>query len=62
MIINPKYNSENEFKNAQAKLKQYEEEYNKTQHEYYADEIEELKQLINNIKSYESTKQTSIYY
>ncbi len=49
MIINPKYSNENELQNAQAKLKQYEEEYNKTQHEYYIDEIEELKQLINNI-------------
>ena len=39
MIINPKYNNDNELKNTQAKLKQYEEEYNKAQHEYYIDEI-----------------------
>ena len=61
MIINPKYNCENELKNAQEKLKQYEEEYNKTQHEYYIDEIEELKQLINNIKSYESPQDKPVY-
>ena len=61
MIINPKYNCENELKNAQEKLKQYEEEYNKTQHEYYIDEIEELKQLIENIKTYESPQSKSVY-
>ena len=39
MIINPKYNINNELQNVEAKLKQYEEKYNETQHEYYIDEI-----------------------
>ncbi len=43
MIINPKFSNENELQNAEAKLKQYGEEYNRLQHEYYIDEIEELK-------------------
>jgi hypothetical protein len=41
MIIKPKYNSKNELQNAEAKLKQYEKEYNETQHEYYVDEIKD---------------------
>jgi len=107
MIINPKYNSENELKNTQAKLKQYEEEYNKTQHnnniddirqfkqkifdawknkkynhkndiiyipmikptfkqfhyklQYYNDEIEYLKQIIDNIKTYKSPQSKPVY-
>ncbi len=44
MIINPKYNINNQLKNAEAKLKQYEEEYIKTQHEYHIDKIKESKQ------------------
>jgi hypothetical protein len=54
MIINPKYSNENELQNAEAKLKQYEKEYNESHHEYYIDAIEEMKQLLSNIKSYES--------
>ncbi len=46
MIINPKYNSENVLKNAQAKLKQYEEECNKTQHNNNIDDIRQFKQKI----------------
>ena len=61
MIINPKYNNNNELKNVEAKLKQYEEEYNKTQHEYYIDEINELKEYINNIKTYESPNKKPKY-
>jgi len=45
LIINPKYNNDKELKKAQAKLKQYENEYNKTQHEYYIDEINDLKSI-----------------
>jgi 1,2-phenylacetyl-CoA epoxidase PaaB subunit len=48
MIFNPKYNMNNQLKNAEAKLKQYEEEYNKTQHEYYIDEIKDLKEYQKN--------------
>jgi hypothetical protein len=51
MIINPKYNINNQLKNAEAKLKQYEEEYIKTQHEYYIDKIKEVKQQIFNVWS-----------
>jgi hypothetical protein len=40
MIINPKYNINNELKNAEAKLNQYEEDYNKIQ----IDEIKDFKQ------------------
>ena len=61
MIINPKYNNDNELKHAQAKLKQYEEEYNKTQHEYYVDEIKDLEECINNIKTYESPNKKPKY-
>ena len=61
MIVNPKYNSENELKNAEAKLKQYEEEYNESQHEYYIDEIEVLKEYINNIKTYKSPQKKPVY-
>ena len=46
MIINPKYNSENELKNVQAKLKQYEEEYNETQDNNNIDDIKQFKQKI----------------
>jgi hypothetical protein len=52
MIINPKYNNSNELKNAEAKLKQYEEEYKNTQHEYYIDKINDLKEYIDSIKTY----------
>ena len=46
----------------EAKLKQYGEEYNKTQqHEYYFDEIEYIKQLIDNITSYESPQSKPVY-
>ncbi len=44
MIYNPKYNINNQLKNAEANLKQYEEEYIKTQHEYHIDKIKEFKQ------------------
>jgi hypothetical protein len=33
MIINPKYSNENELQNVEAKLKQYEKEYNESHHE-----------------------------
>jgi len=46
MIVNPKY---------------YEGEYNKTQHEYYIDEIYELKEYINNVKSYVSPRNKPVY-
>ena len=45
MIYNPKYNINNQLKNAEAKLKQYEEEYVKIQHEYHIDNIKEFKQI-----------------
>ena len=45
MIINPKYSTKNQIKNLEAKLKQYEEEYNKIQ----IDEIKEFKQIIFNV-------------
>jgi hypothetical protein len=45
MIINPKYNRENELNKAEAKLKQYEEEHNKIQ----IDEIKEFKPKIFNV-------------
>ena len=45
MIYNPKYNINNQLKNAEAKLKQYEEDYNKIQ----MDEIKEFKRKIFNI-------------
>ena len=61
LIINPKYNNDKELKQAQAKLKQYENEYNKTQHEYYIDEINDLKEYINNIKTYESPNKKPVY-
>ena len=46
MIINPKYNINNKLQNVEAKLKQYEEEYNKTQHNNYVDDIKQCKQKI----------------
>ncbi len=46
MIINSNYNQNNRFHNAEAKLKQCEEEYNKIQHEYYIDETKQIKQKI----------------
>ncbi len=63
MIINPKYkfNKNKELENAEAKLKQYEEEYIKTQHEYYIDEIKELKEYIDYIKSYVSSSDKPVY-
>jgi len=63
MIINPKYklNKNKELENAEAKLKQYEEEYIKTQHEYYIDEIQELKEYIDYMKSYVSTSDKPVY-
>ena len=61
LIINPKYNRENELKNVEAKLKQYEEEYNETQHEYYIDEIKDLKELINHIKTYKPQQNKPVY-
>ena len=63
MIINPKYklNKNKELENAEAKLKQYEEEYIKTQHEYYIDEIQELKEYIDYMKSYVSTSEKPVY-
>ena len=41
MIYNPKYNINNELKNAQAKIKQYVKEYIKLKHLYYIDKIKE---------------------
>jgi hypothetical protein len=63
MIINPKYklNKNKEPENAEAKLKQYEEEYIKTQHEFYIDEIKELKEYIDYIKSYVSPSDKLVY-
>jgi hypothetical protein len=61
MIINFKYSIHNKIRDAKAKLTQYEEEYNKTQHEYCIDEIEELKEFINNIKTYDSTQNKPVY-
>jgi hypothetical protein len=46
IIINPKYSRENELKNVQAKLKQYEEEHNKTQHNNNIDDIRQFIQKI----------------
>ena len=46
MIYNPKYNINNELKNAQAKIKQYVKEYIKLKHQYYIDKIKEYKQKI----------------
>jgi hypothetical protein len=62
MIINPKYNINNQLKNAEAKLKHYEEGYNKTQHEYCIDEIEDLNEYIHNIKTYESPQNKPVYH
>jgi hypothetical protein len=45
----------------EAKLKQYEEEYNETQHEYYIDEINKLKELIEHIKTYVSPDAKPVY-
>ena len=45
MIYNPKYNINNQLKNAEAKLKQYEEEYFKIR----MDEIKEFKRKIFNV-------------
>ncbi len=39
----------NQLKNSEAKLKKYEEEYIKTQHEYYIDKIKEFKQQLYNV-------------
>ena len=50
MIINPKYNTKNQLKDLEAKLKECEEEYNIHQHPYYIDEINTLKDKINNCK------------
>ena len=52
MIINPKYSSNNELKNAEEKLKICEEAYKNTQHEYYINEINYLKELINDLNKY----------
>jgi hypothetical protein len=46
MIYNPKYNFNNQLKNAEAKLKQYKEDYIKIQHEYHIDKIKEFQQKI----------------
>ena len=46
MILNPKYNINNELKNAKAKIKQYVKEYIKLKHLYYIDKIKEYKQKI----------------
>ncbi len=43
MIINPKYNSKNELGDVKAILKQCEETYYKSQHEYYIDETKQFK-------------------
>ena len=61
MIVNLKYNIDNELRDAKAKLTQYEEEYNKTQHEYYIDEINKLKELIEHIKTYVSPDAKPVY-
>jgi hypothetical protein len=48
MIINPKHSSDNELQNVvEARLKQYEKEYNESQHEYYIDEIEVCSNALN---------------
>ncbi len=52
LIVNPNYN--NELKDAEAKFKIYEDEYQRTQHEYCIDEINKLKELIEHIKTYVS--------
>ena len=54
LIVNPNYKQDNELQNAEAKLKKYEDAYKRTQHEYYIDEINKLKELIEHIKTYES--------
>ena len=59
LIINPNYN--NELKDAEAKLKKYEDEYKRTQHEYYIDEINKLKELIEHIKTYVSPDAKPVY-
>ena len=46
LIINPKYNNDNDLKNAKAKLKQYEEEYNNIQPD---DEMIELKHVLMDV-------------
>ncbi len=60
MIINLKYNN-NELKNAEAKSKHYEEEYDKSKLDYYIDEINELKELIIHIKTYVSPTKKPVY-
>ncbi len=46
MIYNPKYNINNQLKSAEAKLKTYNEDYIKIQHDYHIDNIKEFKQNI----------------
>ena len=44
MIINLKYNNRNKLQNVEAKLKQYEEEYNETQYNNNIDDLKQFKQ------------------
>ena len=61
MIINPKYNTKNQLKNLEAKLKECEEEYNIHQHPYYIDEINTLKDKINNCKIDDTPSKKPVY-
>ena len=49
LIVNFKYNKNNELKNAEARLKQNEEEYSSFKHQLYNDKIKEFKQNIFNV-------------
>jgi len=62
LISNPKYNGNNELKDAEAKLKHYEDEYKRTQHEYYIDKINHVKSLIDHIKTYKSPTTNKFVY
>ena len=46
MIVNLKYKGGNELNNVEAKLKKYEGEYNKTQHNNNIDDIKQFEQKI----------------
>ena len=61
LIINPKYNRNNELKDAEARLKQNEEDYERTQHEFYIDQINNLNELIEHIKTYVSPNDKPVY-
>ena len=61
IIINPKYNTKNELKDLEAKLKKCEEEYNIHQHPYYIHEINTLKEKINNCKTDDTPSKKPTY-